>query len=138
MCAITLHIWWSRICIWRVGSNLENLHLGIVWTNLCIVVLFWCILSYVHCAAGKTDYRAKIRLTTQDKNKYNTPKYRYVVRFVSSVVKSLISLRIMLCLIIAICVSFFHISLPGVVCLLNMNSFFHVLCDNVCVIIGIC
>jgi large subunit ribosomal protein L5e len=34
-------------------------------------------------AAGKTDYRARIRLTTQDKNKYNTPKYRYVVRFVS-------------------------------------------------------
>jgi hypothetical protein len=33
------------------------------------------------CAAGKTDYRARIRLTTQDKNKYNTPKYRYVVRF---------------------------------------------------------
>lgn len=34
-------------------------------------------------AAGKTDYRARIRLTTQDKNKYNTPKYRFVVRFVS-------------------------------------------------------
>ncbi|KAH9562105.1 hypothetical protein CY35_05G055800 [Sphagnum magellanicum] len=58
--------------------------------------------------AGKTDYRARIRLTTQDKNKYNTPKYRYVVRFVSSVVKSLISLRILVCLIIAICVSFSH------------------------------
>ncbi|KAB5530059.1 hypothetical protein DKX38_020140 [Salix brachista] len=32
---------------------------------------------------GKTDYRARIRLINQDKNKYNTPKYRYVVRFVS-------------------------------------------------------
>ncbi|KAK4426436.1 putative phosphoinositide phosphatase SAC9 [Sesamum alatum] len=31
--------------------------------------------------AGKTDYRARIRLINQDKNKYNTPKYRYVVRF---------------------------------------------------------
>lgn len=30
---------------------------------------------------GKTDYRARVRLTTQDKNKYNTPKYRLVVRF---------------------------------------------------------
>ncbi|XP_027335511.1 60S ribosomal protein L5 isoform X1 [Abrus precatorius] len=30
---------------------------------------------------GKTDYRARIRLINQDKNKYNTPKYRYVVRF---------------------------------------------------------
>lgn len=34
--------------------------------------------------AGKTDYRARLRLITQDKNKYNTPKYRFVVRFVSS------------------------------------------------------
>ncbi|ONM35692.1 60S ribosomal protein L5-1 homolog a [Zea mays] len=33
--------------------------------------------------AGKTDYRARIRLINQDKNKYNTPKYRFVVRFVS-------------------------------------------------------
>ncbi|RFS88293.1 hypothetical protein CH426_26235, partial [Klebsiella aerogenes] len=30
---------------------------------------------------GKTDYRARNRLINQDKNKYNTPKYRFVVRF---------------------------------------------------------
>ncbi|PHU16200.1 60S ribosomal protein L5-1 [Capsicum chinense] len=30
---------------------------------------------------GKTDYRARTRLINQDKNKYNTPKYRLVVRF---------------------------------------------------------
>jgi len=30
---------------------------------------------------GKTDYRARKRLITQDKNKYATPKYRIVVRF---------------------------------------------------------
>jgi len=30
---------------------------------------------------GKTDYQARKRLTLQDKNKYNTPKYRIVVRF---------------------------------------------------------
>lgn len=30
---------------------------------------------------GKTDYYARKRLTVQDKNKYNTPKYRLVVRF---------------------------------------------------------
>jgi len=30
---------------------------------------------------GKTDYYARKRLTFQDKNKYNTPKYRLVVRF---------------------------------------------------------
>jgi len=87
-----MHIWWSKIYILRVGSNLENLHVGTVWTNLCIAVLFWCILSYVHCAAGKTEYVARICVTTQDKNKYNTPKHRYVVQFVSSVKKSLFRL----------------------------------------------
>jgi len=30
---------------------------------------------------GKTDYRARKRLIAQDKNKYNSPKYRLVVRF---------------------------------------------------------
>lgn len=29
---------------------------------------------------GKTDYRARKRLVTQDKNKYNSPKYRFVIR----------------------------------------------------------
>ncbi len=29
---------------------------------------------------GKTDYRARRKLTIQAKNKYNTPKYRLVVR----------------------------------------------------------
>ncbi|XP_066993411.1 uncharacterized protein RpL5 [Anabrus simplex] len=30
---------------------------------------------------GKTDYYARLRLISQDKNKYNTPKYRLIVRF---------------------------------------------------------
>lgn len=30
---------------------------------------------------GKTDYYARKRLICQDKNKYNTPKYRLIVRF---------------------------------------------------------
>lgn len=30
---------------------------------------------------GKTDYRARVRLVIQDKNKYATPRYRLVVRF---------------------------------------------------------
>lgn len=30
---------------------------------------------------GKTDFYARKRLTIQDKNKYNTPKYRMIVRF---------------------------------------------------------
>jgi hypothetical protein len=42
------------------------------------------VLNFVFfVSAGKTDYRARIRLINQDKNKYNTPKYRFVVRFVS-------------------------------------------------------
>jgi len=45
--------------------------LGVVTWKL---VFFWSV-------DGKTDYRARIRLINQDKNKYNTPKYRFVVRF---------------------------------------------------------
>lgn len=30
---------------------------------------------------GKTDYYARKRLIIQDKDKYNSPKYRFVVRF---------------------------------------------------------
>jgi len=33
---------------------------------------------------GKTDYKARKNLIKQDKNKYNTPKYRFVVRFTNS------------------------------------------------------
>lgn len=35
----------------------------------------------IYCLTGKTDYRARLRLVKQDKNKYNTHKYRLVVRF---------------------------------------------------------
>ncbi len=35
---------------------------------------------------GKTDYRARKRLICQDKNKYNSPKYRLVVRFTNKFV----------------------------------------------------
>ena len=40
-----------------------------------------CQVKYKRRRQGKTDYRARLRLTTQDKNKYNTPKYRFTVRF---------------------------------------------------------
>ncbi|KAJ2810818.1 60S ribosomal protein L5, partial [Coemansia sp. 'formosensis'] len=33
---------------------------------------------------GKTDYYARKRLITQAKNKYNSPKYRLVVRFTNT------------------------------------------------------
>lgn len=37
--------------------------------------------KYKRRRAGKTDYRARLRLVKQDKNKYNTHKHRLVVRF---------------------------------------------------------
>ena len=37
-------------------------------------------------AEGKTDYYARKRLIAQDRNKYNTPKYRLVVRFSNKVI----------------------------------------------------
>ncbi|XP_057536475.1 60S ribosomal protein L5 [Amaranthus tricolor] len=44
---------------------------------------------------GKTDYRARNRLINQDKNKYNTPKYRLVVRFTNKdVIAQIISASI--------------------------------------------
>lgn len=33
---------------------------------------------------GKTDYQARRKLTIQDKNKYNAPKYRFVVRMTNT------------------------------------------------------
>ncbi|GMI45520.1 hypothetical protein TrCOL_g4835 [Triparma columacea] len=33
---------------------------------------------------GKTDYRARKRLCAQDKNKYQSPKYRFIVRFTNT------------------------------------------------------
>ena len=35
---------------------------------------------------GKTDYFARKRLIIQNKNKYNTPKYRLIVRFTNKVI----------------------------------------------------
>jgi large subunit ribosomal protein L5e len=48
---------------------------------LLAAILIGCLPFALVFSEGKTDYRARLRLTTQDKNKYNTPKYRFVVRF---------------------------------------------------------
>merc|ERR1712100_703758 len=37
--------------------------------------------KYKRRREGKTDYYARKRLVAQDKNKFATPKYRFVVRF---------------------------------------------------------
>ena len=39
--------------------------------------------KYKRRREGKTDYFARKRLICQDKNKYNTPKYRLAVCFLS-------------------------------------------------------
>lgn len=52
----------------------------------------WCCQITMPCVCmcvcvpveGKTDYRARKRLVAQDKSKYNTPKYRVVVRFTNT------------------------------------------------------
>ncbi len=51
---------------------------------------------------GKTDYRARKRLVVQDKNKYNTPKYRLVVRFTNTDVICQVSLYVL-------CVYVYHV-----------------------------
>jgi len=40
--------------------------------------------KYRRRRAGKTDYRARKRLVAQDKNKYNSPRYRLVARFTNT------------------------------------------------------
>ena len=42
--------------------------------KFCHSFLFYCLIE------GKTDYYARKRLIVQEKNKYNTPKYRLIVR----------------------------------------------------------
>jgi len=37
---------------------------------------------------GKTDYQARRKMVTQDKNKYNTPKYRLVVRISNKMIRT--------------------------------------------------
>ncbi|XP_050205004.1 60S ribosomal protein L5-like [Mercurialis annua] len=58
--------------------------------------------KYKRRREGKTDYRARIRLINQDKNKYNTPKYRFVVRFTNkNVIAQVIHSRIVGDLVLA-------------------------------------
>lgn len=57
-------------------SVLEWKSLNIIHTKLKV----FCQSSFFHSAEGKTDYFARKRLVVQDKNKYNTPKYRMIVR----------------------------------------------------------
>lgn len=58
----------------------------VYWSNCHNIIHMklkvWAIifLSVIHSAEGKTDYFARKRLVVQDKNKYNTPKYRMIVR----------------------------------------------------------
>ncbi len=49
-----------------------------------LIFLFLLLTLLFSHAEGKTDYRARKRLVAQDKNKYNTPRYRLVVRFTNT------------------------------------------------------
>lgn len=50
----------------------------------CVCLCTQQLVSTYVSAEGRTDYRARKRLVAQDKNKYNTPKYRLVVRFTNT------------------------------------------------------
>ncbi|BBH08630.1 ribosomal protein L5 B [Prunus dulcis] len=50
--------------------------------------------KYKRRREGKTDYRARIRLINQDKNKYNTPKYRYLLQTNKDIVAQIVSASI--------------------------------------------
>lgn len=54
-------------------QNFEQFY-EVIQTGLIFIVFS---LSF---SEGKTDYFARKRLVIQDKNKYNTPKYRMIVR----------------------------------------------------------
>ena len=63
---------------------------------LTYVLPFLKVFFFLESTDGKTDYRARNRLINQDKNKYNTPKYRFVVRFVSFAAVQALSHYVML------------------------------------------
>lgn len=46
---------------------------------------------------GKTDFFARKRLVVQDKNKYNTPKYRMIVRFSNRDIVCQVRCQLLLC-----------------------------------------
>lgn len=55
-----------------------DLFVTISWSLFSVLSLIW---TWYFFPEGKTDYFARKRLVIQDKNKYNTPKYRMIVRF---------------------------------------------------------
>lgn len=57
-------------------------------------------------AEGKTDYFARKRLVIQDKNKYNTPKYRMIVRFSNRDIVCQVTIVlncVLLCDVVSVC-----------------------------------
>lgn len=72
----------------RTGVKLQLLHHRYsLWKRQRVELYFslktWLLTTgvFVVSSEGKTDYFARKRLVVQDKNKYNTPKYRLIVRF---------------------------------------------------------
>ncbi len=116
MCAIKMHICWSKI------SHLESLHVGTVWTNLCIAMSCSDVYSPM-CTVqlGKLPIKPGFVLPLRTRT--------------SATLQSTTMFSDLYPLLLSPCLdrsenpalpynSFFHISLPGVDCLLNMNSFF--------------
>lgn len=67
----------------KSNSGEEEVNVNIFSEILCKIVVFVITSDLIivsEPAEGKTDYFARKRLVVQDKNKYNTPKYRLIVR----------------------------------------------------------
>ncbi len=67
----------SKLLFFR--SYLNHIPFHQIWHSLIGKNESFQLISF-YCTEGKTDYYARKRLIAQAKNKYNTPKYRFVVR----------------------------------------------------------
>ena len=76
---VFLRVWWivTLFCLW-VDGFVDNMSFVKVIKDKRYFKRFQ--VKFKRRRQGKTDYYAKKRLIVQDKNKYNTPKYRLVVR----------------------------------------------------------
>merc|ERR1712168_247710 len=68
------------VATWHLGTDqLEKMGFRKVIKNRAYFKRFQ--VKFKRRRDGRTDYYARKRLVTQDKNKYNSPKYRLIVRF---------------------------------------------------------
>lgn len=79
----------TGVSLVRMGpqSSVASCRVGVLFYSMGFVKVFQTTADFKRYQVkfrrrqeGKTDYYAQKRLVIQDKNKYNTPKYRMIVR----------------------------------------------------------